>query len=135
VLTRDGFEGLFLHPAMDAPAFDCGGHALLREITGLLDRFPPYSPERDMLSTALLGTSEILKVDSEGRMVLSETIKAQAHIGSEVAFVGLGQKFRIWEPERFRAHLDEAKDKVRDLRKTLGARTAAPEPRSHGARE
>jgi len=135
VLARDGFEGLFLHPAMESPAFDCGGNALLREINGLLELYPPYSPERDMFSTALLGTSEILKIDSEGRMVLTESIKSRAHIASEVVFVGLGHKFRIWEPERFRAHLDEARDKVRDLRKAPGARAAATEPRLYGARE
>ena len=38
-----------------------------------------------------------------------------------VTFVGLGHKFQIWEPERFRAHLEEARTKVRDLKKTLGS--------------
>jgi MraZ protein len=135
VLARDGFEGLYAHPSLDAPAFDCGGHALLREIDGLLELYSPYSPERDLFSMALLGTSEILKVDSEGRVVLTETIKSHACIASEVVFVGQGHKFRIWEPERFRAHLEEARNRVRDMRKELGSRYAAATPRSHGARE
>lgn len=135
VLAKDGFEGLYVHPALDAPAFDCGGHALLREIDGLLEHFSPYSPERDMFSAALLGTSETLKIDPEGRVSLTETIKAHACIASEATFVGKGHKFQIWEPERFRAHLEEAKNKVRNLRKELGARHAALEPRGHGARE
>lgn len=135
VLAKDGFEGLYVHPALDAPALDCGGHALLREIDGLLELFSPYSAERDMFSTALLGTSEILKIDSEGRVVLTETIKSYACVEQEVTFVGQGHKFRIWEPERFRAHLDEARNRVRDMRKELGARHAVVEPRTHGARE
>jgi MraZ protein len=135
VLSKDGFEGLFVHPALEQPAFDCGGHALLREIDGLLNVYSPYSPERDLFSTALLGTSEILKIDSEGRVFLTETIKSYACIASEVTFVGQGHKFRIWEPERFRAHLDEARNRVRDMREQIGARHAAMEPRAHGARE
>ncbi|MBI1867030.1 MAG: division/cell wall cluster transcriptional repressor MraZ [Methylocystis sp.] len=135
VLAQDGFEGLYVHPALEAPALDCGGHALLREIDGLLEHFSPYSPERDMFSTALLGTSEILKVDSEGRVSLTETIKTYACIASDVTFVGQGHKFRIWEPERFRAHLEEARNQVRDMRKELGARHAAAASRAHGARE
>lgn len=135
VLAKDGFGGLYVHPALDSPALDCGGHALLREIDGLLERFSPYSPERDMFSTALLGTSEILKVDSEGRVVLTETIKSYACIASDVTFVGQGHKFRIWEPDRFRAHLDEARNRVRDMRREIGARHAVVEPRAHGARE
>jgi len=43
-----------------------------------------------------------------------------------VAFVGLGHKFRIWEPERLRAHLAEATRKVRELREAIGSRAPGP---------
>ncbi len=135
---RDGFEGLYVHPSVTSEAVDCGGHALLREIGGLLATFSPYSEEHDLFSTALHGTSEILKIDPEGRVGLTETIKAYAGITSEVTFVGQGHKFQIWEPDRFRAHLAEARERVRDLRRQLGARHAAPDlpaSRPHGARE
>lgn len=136
VLLRDGFEGLYTHPSLDAAAIDCGGHALLAEIDELLSTLSPYSQERDMFSTALLGTSEILKVDTEGRVVLSENLKDYAGITSEVTFVGQGHKFQIWEPGGFRAHLDEARSRVRDLRKHLSTRpAAADQPRPRGARE
>jgi MraZ protein len=139
VLARDGFEGLYVHPSLDADAVDCGGNALLRDIDELLNRHSPYSEERDLFSTALMGRSEILKVDGEGRVVLTDTIKAHAHITGEVTFVGQGHKFQIWEPSRFRAHLEEATLRLRDLRKQLGARGAtggdAPSPRPPGARE
>ncbi|WP_395697109.1 division/cell wall cluster transcriptional repressor MraZ [Methylocella sp.] len=136
-LARDGFEGLYVHPSIDQEALDCGGNALLREIEGLLAGLSPYSEERDLFSTALIGTSEILKVDSEGRAILTESLKSYAHIAGEVTFVGHGHKFQIWEPGRFRAHLDEARDRVRELRRRLSARHAAPDgtPRPHGARE
>ena len=134
VLARDGFEGLYVHPSLDAEALDCGGNALLREIDGLLGTLSPYSEERDMFSTALLGTSEVLKVDTEGRMILTDTLKAYAAISTEVTFVGQGHKFQIWEPGRFRAHLEEAKIRVRDLRKQLSSHSAA-KPQPQGARE
>ncbi len=136
VLARDGFEGLYVHPSLDADAVDCGGNALLKDIDDLLERHSPYSVERDLFSTALLGTSEILKVDPEGRVVLSETIKAYAKITDAVSFVGQGHKFQIWEPSRFQAHLEEAKLRLRDLRKQLSAGHAtAPSSRPPGARE
>src|ERR671913_466096 len=101
VLARDGFEGLYVHPALDAPALDAGGNQLLSEIDAFLQTLAPYSEERDRLSTALFGTSEILKVDPEGRVALTESVKAHAAITEAVAFVGLGHKFQIWEPARF----------------------------------
>jgi MraZ protein len=122
VLARDGFEGLYVHPALDAPALDAGGNALLSEIDAFLSTLSPYSDERDQLSTALFGTSEILKVDPEGRVILTESVKVHAGITDAVVFVGLGQKFQIWEPQAFRAHLEEARMKVRDLKRGLGNR-------------
>ena len=135
VLARDGFEGLYVHPSLDAEAVDCGGHALLKEIDELLATLSPYSEERDMFSTALLGTSEILKVDTEGRVVLTESVKTYAGISSEVTFVGQGHKFQIWEPSRFQSHLAEARSRVRDLRKQLSTRSAASGPQPRGARD
>ena len=133
VLARDGFEGLYCYPALDRPAFDAGGNALLSEIEALITRFSPYSEEREQFSAALYSTSEILKVDGEGRVVLSEQIKTHAGIADAVAFAGLGHKFQIWEPGRFRAELAEATEKVRALRRRLGSRGGAEGP--HGARE
>jgi len=119
VLAQDGFEGLCLHPSLDQQALDCGGNGLLKEIDGYLERFAPCSEEWDLFSTAFLGTSEILKVDPEGRILLTESLKAFAGVTGEVTFVGQGYKFQIWEPSRFREHLSEARRRVRDLRREL----------------
>jgi len=133
VLARDGFDGLYCYPALDRPALDAGGNALLKEIETLIARFAPYSEEREQFSTTLYSTSEILKIDGEGRVVLTEPLKSHAGIADAVAFAGHGHKFQIWEPGRFRAELAEATEKVRALKKQLGTRVAAEGP--HGARE
>ena len=103
------------------------------EIETLIAGFPPYSEEREQFAAALYGTSEVLKIDGEGRTILSEPLKTHAGISDEVAFAGLGHKFQIWEPGRFRAELAEATEKVRALKKQLGSRVAADHP--HRARE
>ncbi len=133
VLARDGFDGLYCYPALDRPALDCGGNALLAEIEALIARFAPYSEEREQFSAALYGPSEILNIDGEGRVILSEPLKVHAAIADTVAFAGLGHKFQIWEPGRFRVELTEATEKVRALKRQLGSRVAAERP--HGARE
>jgi MraZ protein len=133
VFARDGFEGLYCYPTLDRPALDAGGNALLKEIESLIARFLPYSEEREQLSAALYGTSEVLKIDGEGRAVLTERLKQHANIKDEITFVGLGHKFQIWEPGRFRAELAEATEKVRALKKRPGSRVASATP--HRARE
>ena len=133
VLARDGFEGLYCYPTLDRPALDAGGNALLGEIETLIARFPPYSEEREQFTAALYGTSEVLKIDGEGRAILTEPLKSHAGIKDEITCAGLGHKFQIWEPARFRAELAEATEKVRALKRQLGSRVAADGP--HGARE
>ena len=135
VLAREGFEGVYVQPALDAPALDAGGHTLLDEIDAFLSTLPPYSDERDRLSTALYGTSEILRVDPEGRVILTEQAKAYAQIAEAVTFVGLGRKFQIWEPHAFRAHLEDARKKVRDLKQILSVETPDGMQARPGARE
>jgi MraZ protein len=124
VLAKDGFEGVYAYPSLDAPALDCGGFKLLQEIDALLAALPPYSQARDAFATALLGTSEILRMDSEGRVLLDERLKASLGLNNEAAFVGQGHKFQIWEPSRFAAHLERARASVRRLR--AGQDRAAP---------
>lgn len=126
ILTRDGLSALYVHPSLDLEALDAGGESLLSEIDGLLATLPPYSEERDRLSTALLGVSEVLKLDQEGRVVLTESLKTYAGISDQVVFVGQGSKFQIWEPERFQAHLAAARAGARELKRRLG-RLARPE--------
>jgi MraZ protein len=134
VLARDGFDGLYCYPALDRPVLDAGGSALLEAIEALIAGFSPYSDQREQFSLSLYGTSETLKIDGEGRVILTDTLKAHAGITDTVSFVGLGHKFQIWEPGRFGAELAEATAKVRAFRHEPGARTAA-EQTPLGARE
>jgi MraZ protein len=133
VLARDGFDGVYCYPALDRPALDAGGNALLAEIEALVAGLSPYSEQRERFSLALYGTSETLKADGEGRVVITDVLKTHAGIADAVAFVGLGHKFQIWEPGRFRAELAEATEKVRAYKQELGARMAGAKPL--GARE
>ena len=132
VLARDSFAGLYCYPALDQPAIDAGGQALLAEIETLVNRFPPYAGEREEFLVALYGRSETVTIDTEGRVNLPDELKSHAGITDAVAFVGLGHKFQIWEPQRFRAHLAKATATVRTLTKRLGSERPASDD---GARE
>jgi MraZ protein len=124
LVARDGFEGLYVHPSLDLPTLDCGGQALLNQIDAMIEPLSPYSTDRDAIAMTLLGESDILKIDTEGRISLTEALKEHAGIANEVTFVGAGQKFQIWEPNQFRARLLEARQQTRELRKHFGARPA-----------
>ncbi len=125
VLERDGYQGggaagIYCYPSLDAPALDAGGERLAQKIDGLLSGLPDYSDERDELSVALYGDVQVLSIDGDGRIILPEGLRTHAGIKSKIAFVGLGEKFQLWEPDAFEARRQAARNKVRDHRKLLG---------------
>lgn len=126
VLIRDGFDGVYCCPTLDRNAVDAGGNRLRDTIRQSLNQFEPFSEDHEYLSTTLIGESEVLKLDENGRVVLTESIREHAGLTDQVTFVGQGYKFQIWEPGRFEAYREEAKSRVRDLRKRLGASHRGP---------
>ncbi len=112
--------GIYCYPALDAPALDAGGERLAQTIDGLLAGLPDYSDERDELSVALYGDVQLLAIDGDGRIVLSEGLRQYAGLDGLATFVGLGQKFQIWAPERFEERRRKAREKVRETRKLMG---------------
>ncbi len=126
VLERDGYKqgglgGIYCYPSLDAPALDAGGERLAQKIDGLLSGLPDYSDERDELSVALYGEVQVLGLDGDGRIVLPQGLRSHAGIGSEITFVGLGDKFQMWAPDAFEKRRSKAREKVRDHRSLLGA--------------
>jgi MraZ protein len=83
-----------------------------------LNTLDQYSDRRDDLSL-VFAESRSLQIDGEGRIVLPDEIKDHAHIGDEVAFVGLGKMFQLWEPGRFNRHKAEARERSRRIGMTL----------------
>ncbi len=127
VLDRDGYAGgIYCYPSLDAPALDAGGERLAQKIDGLLAGLPDYSDERDELSVALYGDVQVLAIDGDGRIVLPQSLRAHAGLQTEVAFVGLGDKFQMWAPERFEERRRLARDKVRDHKALLGRSGGTP---------
>ena len=121
ILERDGYAGgIYCYPSLDAPAIDAGGERLAHKIDELLAGLPDYSDERDELSVALYGDVQVLVVDQDGRIVLPQSLCAHAGISGHVTFVGLGEKFQIWEPGRFEERRQQARAKVQQHRMLFG---------------
>ncbi|MDC9701559.1 MAG: division/cell wall cluster transcriptional repressor MraZ [Alphaproteobacteria bacterium] len=119
VLARDGFGKIFCYPSLNNEALDAGGEGLICQAQTLLETLNPYSNERDHLSIALFGVSETLKIDNDGRIILSDRLKTHTGITDQVTFVGLGEKFQIWEPSRFEAQLNTGRALLREMKKAL----------------
>jgi MraZ protein len=107
-----------LIPSFKYQAIDGTGSDHLNEMMEGLNTLDQYSQRREDMAL-LFADSRSLTLDGEGRIVLPDDLKGHADIDDEVAFVGLGTTFQLWQPNNFAAHRAEALQRARSGGATL----------------
>jgi MraZ protein len=113
-----------LLPSNRSPALDGTGSDYVEEMKDRLEAFDQFSDEHENISL-LFADAHPLTMDGEGRIVLPEPLKEHAQITSDVAFVGLGAMFQLWEPGRYSEHRAAVRERSRRQGTTLPARGGA----------
>ena len=113
-----------LFPSFRVPALDGTGSNYVEEMNERLETLDQFSDEHENLSQ-LFAEAHPLTVDGEGRIVLPEILKEHANITTDVAFVGLGAMFQIWEPARYAEHRGAVRERSRRQGTTLPPRGGA----------
>ena len=125
VTIAQGLNGVILFPPLNPGSFVEGcGPAFSDVIDQMLDRREGVEPERQALSAVLIGESAELSFDSDGRVILPETLRNLAGITDEATFVGMGQRFQIWEPKAYDAYYAKALEDAQKYRDMLRAPAA-----------
>jgi len=104
--------------SVENPCVDAGNEELLEHREKHLATLNPFSEEYELCSFVLHGESSELKIDAEGRIVVSEQIREHTGIKNEVAFVGRGNFFQIWESGRFQAYRSKARKEYAAMRRS-----------------
>ena len=114
---------LITFPSVRLPALECSGSDRMVEIQERIESLPQFSEEYENLSL-LFAEAHPLTIDGEGRVVLPERLKEYAHITEDVAFVGLGAMFQLWNPARFAEHSAAVRERARRQGTTLPSRAS-----------
>ncbi|MEN9985758.1 MAG: hypothetical protein RI925_1260, partial [Pseudomonadota bacterium] len=56
----------------------------------------------------LLGNAETLEIDAAGRVLLPARLRQKTGLNKNVALVGMGHRFELWDAEAFEAETDAA---------------------------
>lgn len=113
VAVSQGLNGIVCFPSIRGGFIEGCGPAFASGIDQMLNRLDPFSIERDMLTAVLVADSAELMFDSDGRVLLPDHLREHAKIGDEATFVGMGEKFQIWEPAAYEAFRVEALEQAR----------------------
>lgn len=115
LISKD-FSGIIAQSSLSEKAIDAYPRDYLELLQGKLDLNDPLLEENEYESTVLFGGS-VLSFDSEGRVVLSDLLRNEINLASEALFVGMGRRFRIWNPKIFNEYLGRAKSYMDKRRK------------------
>ena len=102
ILALQNLRGFYCFPSFVGPSLEGFGETLMAEFQTRMGSVDPFfSEDYDAQAQAVVGDSQFLNFDDEGRVRLPDEFIAHAGIKDRVSFVGMIQKFQIWEPERF----------------------------------
>jgi len=127
LLQKRAIAEIYALRALDEPAIDLGGPDLLDRFEQRLSQEDPFLSRSDDMSLYFYGDGTFLKLDQDGRLTMSDFIREHSGITTDVAFVGRGHFFQMWEPARFEAYRSEARQRLSALRRNLSAK-AGGEP-------
>lgn len=126
-LAAQTFQGIVAFPSFKFAAIQCAGMDWMTALTESVGNVDLFSDAHDDLTATLFADAKQLGFDSEGRIMLPESLAKHAGIGENAAFVGRGQTFEIWQPEALETYKAEARLRALENGRTL------PRPGSGGS--
>lgn len=122
-LLRQGEEaegaGLVLFRSSTHPCLEGFPLTAMQELSDRLDRFDLFSAAQDDLATAIFGEAVQLSVDGDGRIMVPPALVSFSGLAEQAAFVGMGRKFQIWNPDAFERRRAQAHDNIKTQGLTL----------------
>lgn len=118
-LADQSFQGVVLLPSTKFAALEGFGMDMMQEISDRLDRFDLFCDTQDDLAAAIFANATPLGFDDTGRIGIPKDLLAHAHITDTALFVGLGNKFQIWNPTAFAARREHAHKQVQSKGLTI----------------
>ena len=118
-LTTPEFSGIVLIPSARATCLDGFDMGRMQQLSNALDEFDFYSEEQIAGATTMFGEAQPLTFDAEGRVTLPAELIAHANLGENVAFVGLGQFFQVWDAQAFKMHQATQRDFMKKHRLSM----------------
>ncbi len=119
VVKNDPEEKIFVWPSFEGGYLEGGGQALLDRYLALMEEMDPYDDARAAFEQTIFGDTRGLAFDGTGRVSLPRDLIEHAGLNGKAAFVGLGARFEIWDPERLAERKANARSFARDNKKSL----------------
>jgi MraZ protein len=115
---------IYVWPSVRGPFLEGGGQDLMKSIQReIFDRVSDGSltpEEAEAQQVMLLGEARRLGYDKTGRVVLPADMRDHAGMTDAATFVGLGNRFQVWEPAAQEARKAAMREQVKSAPLVMG---------------
>ena len=120
VLAQRDIQELYCIQDFVFPAISVGGPDLLGRYERQISAEDPFAREGNEMSLLIHGGGVFMRLDAEGRLLVTDFIRGFTGITTEVCFVGRSDHFQLWQPQAFH----EAQAAAREGRRLRGLQTS-----------
>lgn len=105
-------DPLYLFKSLTEQCLEGCGPERIGQIVDAIDTMDSLSAEVATLQT-MLSSAQEMKLDSEGRIMLSADFIAFARLDDAALYAGIGRSFQIWLPGRYRSREADARARAK----------------------
>lgn len=103
------YPGALLPSGFRFPGNQCRRSDLLERYERQIASMDAFSPEANAMSLLVHGGGVFMKLDQEGRLMVTDFVREFTGISTEVTFVGRADHFQLWQPNAFLGAQAEAR--------------------------
>jgi MraZ protein len=102
ILSAQNTNGVYVCPSFFENALEGFGQSVLDGLHTRLSALDPFlSVAHDDTAYAIISRTQLLPADEQGRVRLPDQMIEHAALKDKIVFIGMSQKFQIWDAERF----------------------------------
>ena len=105
-------DPLYLFKSLTEPCLEGCGPERIGQIVDAIDSMDSLSAEVATLQT-MLSSAQEMKLDAEGRIMLSTDFIGFAELNELALYAGIGRSFQIWRPDRYRNREADARARAK----------------------
>jgi len=110
---QEGESLVILRPSTLHPCIEAWPSGAFSSLAAPLAEIDVFSEDHDDLATSIYADAYPLDSDKEGRIIIPESLRHHAGLTDEVAFMGAGRTFQIWEPQAAARRREQARTNAR----------------------
>lgn len=118
-LTPSSQEGFVLFKSYTHPALEGCSYQRMKHLSDSMDGLDLFSEVQDNLAATIFADAAFLSWDQEGRTLIPQDLLRYANLSDQVAFVGRGSTFQVWNPTAFKAYQEKARAHIKTNGVTL----------------